>query len=158
MPVVSRDEMKEGYVSTVGLPHSQLPADTNGLVSGLFFEIVNHYLAGRVSVVIEAAFQHKVWEARMPQIMELASPALILCEIDGEVAAIRHLQRGLEDARREFYHGDERVAHYRKTGEILPPDEYITPQLDIPIIRVSTESEYSPSLDEIVRLLGSGSQ
>ncbi len=72
MPVISRDEIKEGYVNTYGVKHDQLPPDTNGLVSELFFGIVNQYLAGHISVVLEAAFQHKVWEPRMPKILELA--------------------------------------------------------------------------------------
>src|SRR5206468_10021481 len=46
MPVISRDEIKEGYVNTYGVKHDQLPPDTNGLVSELFFGIVNQYLAG----------------------------------------------------------------------------------------------------------------
>src|ERR671912_1803687 len=97
MPVISRDEIKEGYVNTFGVKHDQLPPDANGLVSDLFFGIVNQYLAGHISVVIEAAFQHTVWEARMPTILELASPLIVLCSADGEVAARRHLQRGLEN-------------------------------------------------------------
>src|SRR5215210_1412040 len=68
MPVISRDEIKEGYVNTYGVTHDQLPPDTNNLVTDFFFCIVNQYLAGKISVVIEAAFQHKVWEPRMPKI------------------------------------------------------------------------------------------
>ncbi|MFN2514105.1 MAG: AAA family ATPase [Pyrinomonadaceae bacterium] len=48
MPVISRDEIKEGYVNTYGVKHDQLPPDTNGLVSELFFGIVNQYLAGHI--------------------------------------------------------------------------------------------------------------
>jgi predicted kinase len=113
MPVISRDEVKEGYVNTYGIKHDQLPPDTDGLVSGLFFEIVNQYLAGNISVVIEAAFQHKVWEPRMPKILALSHPFLIICSIDEEIAAGRHLQRGLADPRREFCHNDKRVTLYR---------------------------------------------
>src|SRR5678815_2957170 len=72
LPVISRDEIKEGYVNTYGVKHDQLPPETNGLVSEVFFGMVNQYLAAMVSVVIEAAFQHKVWESRIPKIIELA--------------------------------------------------------------------------------------
>src|ERR1044072_5449600 len=72
MPVISRDEIKEGYVNTYGVKHDELPNDTNGRITDLFFAIVNYYLAGRVSVVIEAAFQHQVWEPRIARIIELA--------------------------------------------------------------------------------------
>jgi predicted kinase len=155
MPVISRDEIKEGYVNTYGVRHDQLPTDTNGLVSDLFFGIVHQYLAGHISVVIEAAFQHKVWEPRMPKLLELAAPLIVLCSADGAVAARRHLQRGLENPGREFYHGDKRVAHYRKTGEISPPASYAEPEFDVPTIQVSTEGEYIPCIDEIVKQIQS---
>ena len=82
---------KEGYVNTCGVKHDQLPADTNGLVTDLFFGIVNQYLAGKISVVIEAAFQHPVWEPRLPKILELASVWIIVCCADSTLAARRPL-------------------------------------------------------------------
>jgi len=151
MPVISRDEIKEGYVNTFGIKHDQLPPNTNALVSDFFFHIVNQYLAGNISVVIEAAFQHNVWGPRMPKIFELASPLIVLCSADGAVAARRHLQRGLENPGREFYHADNRVIHYRKTGEFLSPAGYTAPRFNVPTIEVSTEGEYIPSIDEIVK-------
>ena len=151
MPVISRDDIKEGYVNTYGLKHDELPADTNGLVSELFFGIVNHYLAGNISVVIEAAFQHHVWEARITNLVQLAHVCIILCSVDEAVAARRHLQRGLENPDREFYHGDRRVAHYRETGEILAPETYEPPRFEVPTIEVSTTGEYVPSIEEIVK-------
>ena len=151
MPVISRDEIKEGYVNTYGVKHDELPANTNAVVSDLFFVIFNQYLAGNISVVIEAAFQHRVWEPRMPEIVELASPIIVLCSVDDAVAARRHLQRGLENPKREFHHGDRRVAHYRETGEILSPESYAAPQFNVPTIEVSTDGEYVPSIDDIVR-------
>ena len=68
MPVICRDEIKEGYVSTYGVKHDELPPDTNGKITDFFFTIVDRYLERHVSVVIEAAFQHKVWAPRMPAI------------------------------------------------------------------------------------------
>jgi 2-phosphoglycerate kinase len=155
MPVLSRDEIKEGYVNTFGVKHDQLPPNTNGLVSDFFFGLVNQYLAGNISVVVEAAFQHKVWEPRMPEILELASPTIVLCLANDQLAAGRHLQRGLENPNREFYHGDKRVAHYRETGEILSPESYEAPTFNVPTIQVSTIEEYVPSIDEIVKQIRS---
>jgi AAA domain len=155
MPVISRDEIKEGYVNTYGVKHDQLPPNTNGLISDLFFHLVNQYLVGNISVVIEAAFQHKVWKNRMPRICELASPLIVICSVDESVAARRHLQRGLENSNREFYHGDKRVAHYRKTGELLSPTNYEAPQFNVPTVQVSTDGEYMPSIDEIVKQVDS---
>ncbi len=155
LPVISRDEIKEGYVNTFGVKHDQLPPDTDGFVSNFFFDIVYQYLANKVSVLIEAAFQHAVWESRMPQILELSHPYIILCTVDTETAAQRHLQRGLANPQREFYHDDKRVALYRATGEIGTPKPYIAPNFDVPTINVSTENDYSPSLDEITHQIQS---
>jgi predicted kinase len=150
MPVISRDEIKEGYVNTFGVKHDRLPPETNARVTDFFFHLVNRYLSENVSVIIEAAFQHRIWEPRMPQILELARPWIILCSVDEESAARRHLRRGLENPEREFYHGDQRVAHYRKTGEFLSPADYVEPNFNLPTIHVSTDGEYLPSIDEIV--------
>lgn len=155
MPLISRDEIKEGYVNTFGLKHDELPPETNGRATDLFFEIVDHYLGAQISVVIEAAFQHKVWEPRMPRIIELASPFMIRCSVDDAVAAQRYLTRGLADETREYYHGDNMVVHYRKTGEILPYAEFTPPKFDVPTIEVSTTGEYVPSIDEIVKQIRS---
>lgn len=141
MPVISRDEIKEGYVNTYGVSHDELPPNTNGLVTDFFFGIVNQYLAGKISVVVEAAFQHEVWEPRMPEILELATTWIVLCSADDALAGRRHVQRGLENPNREFYHGDRRVA----------PDTYAAPQFNVPTIRVSTDGEYVPCIDEIVK-------
>lgn len=151
MPVICRDEIKEGYVTTYGVKHDELPPDTNGLVTDFFFRLVNQYLTGNISVVIEAAFQHKVWEPRMPKILELATPQVVLCTADEAVTSRRPLERGLENPTREFYHGDHRAAHFRKTGEILSPASYAPPKFDVPTIQVSTDGEYVPSIDQIVK-------
>ena len=149
MPVISRDEIKEGYVNTFGVKHDQLPPNTDGFVSGFFFDTVCQYLANKVSVVIEAAFQHAVWESRMPKILKLSHPYIIVCSIDAETAAQRHLQRGLANPRREFYHDDKRVSLYRATSKIGTPQPYVAPNFNVPTLYVLTENDYSPSLDEI---------
>ena len=153
MPLVSRDEIKEGYVNTFGVKHDQLPPQTNGLVTDFFFEIVAQYLVNQISIVIEAAFQHRVWAARIAQIEQLSRPTFIICEVPGDVAASRHLQRGLNDANREWYHGDKRVEIYRSTGEIAPAGEYQTPDFDWPTLHVDTSDEYAPDIDEIARFI-----
>ena len=67
-----------------------------------------------------------------------------------QLAARRQLQRGLEDPRRELYHGDSRVSLYRRTGELAPPDPYEEPKLGIPTMHVRREDGYSPTLEAIV--------
>ncbi len=154
MPVISRDEIKEGYVNTYGVKHDQLPDDTNAVVSNFFFKVVVSYLSNNVSVIIEAAFQSKVWEPAIKGITELSRPFVIVCSLDGEAAGRRHLERALKEPKREFYHSDTRVSLFRATGVIPPPARYDPPDFDVPTIHVSTDGAYSPSLDEIVASFG----
>jgi len=153
MPVVSRDEIKEGYVNTFGVKHDELPDDTNLKATNFFFDIVDQYLANNVSIIIEAAFQHSVWEARIAAITKIADTLMIVCSVDAETAANRHLQRGLAEPEREFYHGDRRVLVYRETGVVLPAGEYQTPEFDMPTIQVTTAGEYSPTIEGIVETI-----
>src|SRR5256884_6070296 len=155
MPVISRDEIKEGYVNTYGVKHDQLSPDTDGIVSDFFFDIVCQYLANKVSVIIEAAFQHAVWEPRIPRILELSLPLFIVCSIDEEIAAQRHLKRGLADPRRESYHEDKRGSLYPATGDIGTPGPYVAPKLNVPTIPSSTYRDSIPWIDEIVKQIQS---
>jgi hypothetical protein len=120
-------------------------------VTDFFFDTVYQHLEKKVSVVIEAAFKHTVWEWRMPKILELGSPVIVLYSVDDTVAAKRHLQRGLDNPKRVFFHDDPRVVHYNKTGEFLPPAIYEAPEFDLLTIIVSTDGDYFPKLDKIVK-------
>jgi len=155
MPLVSRDEIKEGYVNTFGVKHDELPSDANLRATEIFFALVNRYLESDVSIVIEAAFQHQVWELSMPRIVKAAQPVMIRCSIDDAVAARRYLERGLAEPDREYFHGDNMVVHYRKTGELLPYAPYVPPKFDMPTIEVLTDGHYVPSIDTIVKKIRS---
>ena len=155
MPLVSRDEIKEGYVNTFGVKHDELLPDANARATDTFFELVHEHLTRKISIVIEAAFQHHVWEPRIAKLSELATPFIILCSVDDEIAARRYLERGLADQDREFYHGDNMVVHYRRTGEILPYASYIPPSFELPTLKVLTDGEYVPSIEGIMERIRS---
>lgn len=149
-PIVSRDEIKEGYVSTFNVKHNELSSDANKKATAIFFGMIDFLLKNNVSLVVEAAFQHEVWKSQINMFKESSNPFFVICEVESEIAAKRHLQRGLDDPKREFFHGDNRVSHYRKTGEVLPSAKYEPPAFDdIPTIRVSTRDGYFPDLESI---------
>lgn len=149
LPVISRDEIKEGYVNTFNTGHDNLPQDTNGMVTEIFFKNIDFLLSHNVSLIAEAAFQHQVWEPQVSRWKEMADIFLIICEVDADVATERHIKRGVDESKREFYHGDNKVIHFKKTGEVLPPGEYTPPSLDVPTLKVSTLDGYNPSLEMI---------
>ncbi|MBS1722885.1 MAG: AAA family ATPase [Armatimonadetes bacterium] len=140
-PVVSRDAIKEGYVWTQGVPHDSLPDDTNRLVTSAFFSILAGFLDHEVSVIVEGAFQHAVWESWLSPVLERARVVVVVCVVDPATAAQRHLDRGLAHPEREHFHGDHRVKHYRKTGEILPPNEYVAPELGVPTLPFRSDGQ-----------------
>jgi predicted kinase len=149
MPVISRDEIKEGYVNTFGVRHDELPPDSNKLATETFFDTLSFLLARKISLIAEAAFQHPVWQSRIDSLTTLAKVRFVICSLDSETAAHRHLHRGLNDPNREFYHGDKRVAVFREQGILEPAGDYQSPAFDLPTIQVSTLDGYSPSLNTI---------
>lgn len=152
LPAVIRDEIKEGYVRTQGCPCAELP-ESNAIATGLFFDPVGQMLDGGVSLVAEAAFQHRLWSERLEPLREKAEIAIVLCQPGDSIAFERYLRRGLDDPLREILHGDSGVALARagQTPEIPP---YDPPRLDFPTFRVDTRDGYTPSLDELSERLG----
>ena len=150
-PVVSRDEIKEGYVNTFNIRHDELPENTNKVASEVFFRTIGLLLTNKVSVIAEAAFQHGVWKPEITKFQKYADVLVIICEIDAEVAAKRHLERGLNDPRRGFFHGD------KQTEGVSPPAEYEPPILEVSTIKVCTLNGYNPELYEIRKqIVGDG--
>ena len=156
MPMISRDEIKEGYVGTFGVSHDKLPADTNRTVTDVFSASVRMLLQAQVSLVAEAAFQHRLWQKIVPRWSDVSQLFVVICRADPELCAQRHLDRGLSDPAREFYHGDRRVRVFKETGEFLRPGEYDPPAFDLPTLEVSTTEGYSPGLPDIAEFIAKG--
>ena len=150
LPKISRDEIKEGYVNTFGVKHERLPRDSNRKVNEIFFATALNLLESGVSVVVEAAFQHKLWNLVVPRIQQIAHTFILICDLDAETSARRHLERGLNDPNREFFHGDSRVTIYRKTGRLSSGGQYDAPHFDVPTLRVSTLDGYVPGMESII--------
>jgi predicted kinase len=146
LPIVSRDEIKEGYVNTFNVPHDQLPPDSNAHATNIFFDTLSFLLSKKISLIAEAAFQHPLWQSRIDSLIALSNVRIILCSLPPETAAHRHLQRGLTDPKRLFYHGDKRVQLFRDQGILQPPADYDPPKFDLPTLEVSTLNGYSPPL------------
>jgi adenylate kinase family enzyme len=150
MPVISRDQIKEGYVHTFGKRHTELPEETNEITTDIFFDTVMGLITNNVSVIVEAAFQHKLWSNRLEAFMDKARIVLLICKVDEKVALDRFLQRGLSDSRREYFHGDKGVDLARK-GMELKVSPYEEPKLDVPTFYINTTGEYNPAIEELGR-------
>ena len=144
LPLVSRDAVKEGYVHTQGVSHAQLP-DGNLAATDLFFRTIEVLLDGGASLVAEAAFQHRLWSARLQPLLEKARIAVVLCQPgDGRTAYGRYLLRREAEPWRAYFHGDE--------GEVQDaPPPYDPPRLDAPTFLVDTADGYSPDVESLLK-------
>lgn len=148
MPVISRDQIKEGYVRTFGKKHTELGPDTNLQATRIFFDTLMGLIENGVSVIAEAAFQHRIWSEMLAPFMDKARIVLLICTVDGEVALQRFVQRGLHDSKREYFHGDKGVDMARR-GMTLEVSPYEEPHLDVPVFHIDTSGEYVPSIAEL---------
>ena len=143
LPVISRDEIKEGYVRTMGCSHDELP-DGNRIATDRFFRTVEGLLDGGVSLIAEAAFQHKLWSARLTPLMEKARLVILVCRPGDDRAAYdRYLARRAKEPLRMYFHGDAGDAQQE-------PPPYEPPHMDVQTICVDTTDGYSPDINEIV--------
>jgi predicted kinase len=147
-PALCRDEFKEGYVHTLGGSHASLGQDLNLRLTNIFFETVDFVVSKGLSVVIEAAFQHKVWAPKLTNLAEAARVSIIVCTVDPNLARSRFIERGSADPARERFHGDSAV-HAAKDGIERLVMQYQPPEMDLPILTVDTTNGYHPTLDQI---------
>ncbi|EDY82042.1 hypothetical protein VDG1235_1662 [Verrucomicrobiia bacterium DG1235] len=148
LPVVSRDSIKEGYVVSTGLSHNALPDDSNWIATEAFFKSVRLLLDSGVSVVAEAAFQHKVWNIVIPEWIQISHLRLLVSDPKPEVCATRHLKRALSDLSKERFHGDN-----QETGKATLTIDYQKPDFSCPTLEIDTENDYQPSIQKILEWL-----
>lgn len=148
MPIISRDEIKEGYVHTFGQRHHELPEDGNITATAIFFETLLGLISNNVSVIAEAAFQHNLWSSMLEQFMEKAQVYVLICKVDENIALDRFVRRGLNNPLREYFHDDKEVDMARK-GIELTLSTYEEPRINVPTFHVNTSGEYTPSIKEL---------
>ncbi len=152
MPVISRDQIKEGYVHTYGKSHNELPPEANKTATEIFFDTLMGLISNNVSVIAEAAFQHSIWSSMLEQFMGEARVHLLICKVDEKIALDRFVRRGLDNPHREYFHGDKGVDMARK-GIELCVSSYEEPRIDVPKFNIDTSGEYTPSIKELSRII-----
>jgi hypothetical protein len=115
----------------------------------VFFDTVTFLLSHRITLVAEAAFQHKVWTPKLERLREIARIRIVLCTIDPALARSRCIERGLADRARERFHHDPAVREARE-GRELPIGNYDPPRLDVPTLMVDTSDGYQPAFETIL--------
>jgi predicted kinase len=148
-PLLSRDELKEGYLNSRGALQGPSSKAVNGHINETFFQTIDFLLWKGVSLVVEAAFQHKLWQPKLMAILESADVRVIACETDTDLAKLRFAQRISTNPDRENYHGESLTK---------PIDEYISLliehfeplSIEAPTLVVNTTENYNPGLENII--------
>jgi len=146
-PAICRDEFKEGLINTTrqfGVANRVVGRH----VLETFFEVIELLLRRKVTLVAEAAFQHRTWAPSLEKLRSLAHLRVVLCTVDPMLARQRHVERGLADPRRKRFHDDDAV-HAVRAGVTPPIEEYEPIAMSVPTLTVDTSDGYEPSLAEI---------
>jgi hypothetical protein len=109
---------------------------------------VQFFVDAGVSLVVEASFQHAVWEPGLRPLLDQARIRIVHCRVDAEVARERIVQRADATASRRAVHGDYSVAdaldRFRAAYESFDPIA-----LPVPSLEVDTTDGYDPAVEEI---------
>lgn len=151
-PAICRDELKEGFVNTIG-EVGGAGDEIGRRVYEAFFDTIELLLRHRITLIAEAAFQHHLWAPKLEPLQEIASIRIVLCVIDPELARSRHTERSLADPARERFHQDRAVQAARE-GRELPIGNYDPPHLNLPMLSVDTSDGYQPAFETIVSFTG----
>jgi len=106
-------------------------------------------LSANVSLIAEAAFQHKLWESQLYLLKEKTRMFILICKLqDDRIALERFVKRGLVDPMREYFHGDKGI-DIARNGVKLEVSPYDEPCLNIPSIHIDTTGDYNPTIYEL---------
>lgn len=146
-PAICRDEIKEGMVHAHGPGFVAGTSDPlTARTFPLFFDTLRLLLEGGVTVVGEAAFQHKVWNLGLERLHGLGEIRVIRCTADDEVMLQRRRRRREEVATRAA-HADGDVMKIATDWDAI--------HIDAPTLDVDTTDGYAPDLEVIADIAGS---
>jgi len=147
LPVLSRDELKEGYLQTLKQSHSEAGENIGIHIYESFFQIAELFVSKNISVIMEAAFQDKLWKPKLEPLSEKAVIKIIVCKTDFNLIQERFSKRITSNADRERFHGDASMS--KEELEQLTAN-YQPPKMNIPTLFVDTTENYKPSMERII--------
>jgi len=129
--------------------HDELGQDMNWQIYETFFQAMELMISQGITLVVEAAFQHKLWAPKLEPLQKISRVSIVICMVDPLTARARFIERGLADPTRERFHGDK-ATHAAKEGIESVVGIYDPPKLSVPTLCVDTTEGYHPNVAEIV--------
>lgn len=152
-PLISRDELKEGYVNTLNIQHNKLDESVAWHIYNTFFETINLLISKGISVIIEAAFQNRLWQPKLLDLLDKADIKVIICKTTADIVEHRFRNRLLNHPEREKFHGDNVLSLLNKTSGLLT-DVYEALNINAPTLEVDTTDNYNPNIKKICSFIG----
>ncbi len=147
-PAVCRDEIKEGMAHAHGVGFEADWGDPlTQQTFPVFFEILQVLITAGVTVVAEAAFQHKLWGPSLEPFMDIAQLRIVQCHTDPAVAKQRIAGRGNRKA-----HADGQLMQ-ALDSDTSALESFVRVSLDVPSIDVDTTDGYEPGLAAILAFI-----
>ncbi len=151
-PAICRDEIREGLVHARGERTPAVDDDVARHTNAAFFDVIQLLLVSGVTLVAEAAFQHKLWAPKLEPLRETVRMRVIQCRIDSELAQDRIVRRRDDEPMRRLSHPDDEFLARTKSGEIsLGAFEPV--RLDVPTLSVDTSEGYCPVFEGILTFI-----
>lgn len=142
-PAICRDEIKEGMVHAHGPGfHPAVGDPLTARTYPLFFDVIGLLLDGGVTVVAEAAFQHRLWERGLKPLVGRADIRVVRCWASPE-DMLRPRQRRLAEVASRAAHAD------RGAFVTADPRAWEAIHVGAPTLHVDTTDGYDPCLDRI---------
>ncbi len=113
-----------------------------------FFEVARVLLKAGVTIVIEAAFQDRLWRPSLQPLLALADIRVIRCNTPTDIAHDRIAHR-LQHGNHRAAHGDRDLLEALASGE-HSLGSFVPISLDVPTLTVDTSGGYKPGFEDIV--------
>lgn len=147
LPVLSRDEIYAGLFQTCKGERSQ-PHDLAQTANTALRECARLLLNAGVPVIIEAAFQQKLWQVVLESLLPLADVRVVRCVIEPELALQRMVRRLDQFPEQRAAHHDAQYIRER-IGQTTPWPHFDAISLGVPTMDVETADGYLPSLETV---------
>ena len=151
-PLLSRDELKEGYINTLDIEHDRLDNSVAWHIYNSFFEAMDLLISKNISVIVEAAFQNKLWKPKLLNLSDKAEIKIIICNTSPDIAKTRFASRLLNDPDRNRFHGDKFMNSVKEQDRLMT-EHYEPVNIDAPTLEVDTTENYNPGLGEIISFI-----
>ncbi|GGS35135.1 hypothetical protein Snoj_17880 [Streptomyces nojiriensis] len=150
-PAVIRDEIKQGMVMNVR--HHQANGDDHLNIPTLeaFFKAITVLVQAGVTLVVEAAFQDRLWRPGLEPLVEVADLRVIRCTTATSIIVERITDRARIDSHRAA-HGDEALLADLAAGT-YDPERFKPISIAAPTLIVDTSDGYKPGTTEIQEFL-----